>query len=114
MTTPKSIEDESSQRRLVLVKEYRKLPFLPDVPNSLAPTKAERQHYQFMSMVQLCNIVEKFGKKRSFAHNAFGGNKGEKLVIPERQAWWVDGYPTNKYVLVSAADAFLSEVGIEW
>ena len=88
----------------------------PGYPSADFPTKADCEGYTYMSMVQLCNISEKFGKGRSDACNAFGGDKGKIPVEPERQAreWKQGGYRRKKFVLISAVEKYFQEVGIDW
>jgi len=64
-----------------------------------------------MFMTQMCNITEKYGRGRSSACNAFGGDKGKKQVISVRKA---RVYGNRKYVLVSAVIDYFKELGLDW
>ena len=94
----------------------RELLEYPETPAAAYPTRADCKGYTFISMVQLCNISEKFGQGRSIACNAFGGDRGKIAVRPERQAWeWKrGGQRVRKFVLVSAAEVYFYEAGIDW
>jgi predicted transglutaminase-like cysteine proteinase len=100
------------------VTGYKELDEYPNYPSSLTPSKADCENYTYMSMVQLCNISESLGKSRSFACNAFGGDKGKYKVSQERKArkWYGEvkvGIPV-KFVLVSAVEDFFKEEGLNW
>jgi hypothetical protein len=97
-----------------LVTGYIELSEYPNFPPQKSPAKADCAGYQYISMKQLCNITEGHGKGRSSACNAFGGDKGAIPVTPERQARRIDGHRIKKFVLVSAVDKYLKEVGIAW
>ena len=88
----------------------------PEYPAVDEPTKADCEGYTYISMKQLCNLSEKFNQSRSIACNAFGGDRGKIPVIPERQTWeWKQGgYMIKKFVLISAAEQYFREAGIDW
>ena len=88
----------------------------PEYPSADKPTKADCEGYTFMSMKQLCNISVKYDQGRSIACNAFGGDKGKIPVQPERQTWeWKQGgHKIKKFVLISAAENYFREAGIDW
>ncbi len=98
------------------VTGYRELNEYPDYPANDRPSKADCEGFTFMSMVQLCNLSEKFGKSRSFACNAFGGDKGNRPVQADRQAWvWLKGGKrVKKFVLIRAVERFFEEEGFYW
>jgi len=98
------------------VTGYIELEEYPDYPSSKKPSKAECQGYKFMSMVQLCNLSESFGKTRNYAHKAFGGDKGDNPVQADRQAWWWSkgGKRDKKFVLIRAVERFCEEEGWDW
>lgn len=115
------MENLKSMRKIVLVSNqvlamgYNEIPFAPPVPKEDWPTKEQCRGFQFISMVQLCNIAEAKTSKRHTVYLAFGGDNGEKAVIPERQTWEAPHENKRwKYVLVSAVNAYFTEVGIEW
>ena len=95
---------------------YKELKEYPEYPAAKEPTKADCDGYTYMSMVQLCNLSEKFGKSRSFACNAFGGDKGAIPVQSDRQAWvWGGGgKQVKKFVLISAVERFFEEERLPW
>ena len=88
----------------------------PEFPSADNPTKADCEGYTYISMVQLCNLSVKFNQSRSIACNAFGGDGGKIPVIPERQTWeWKQGgHKIKKFVLISAAENYFREAGIDW
>lgn len=88
----------------------------PEYPSADKPTKADCEGYTYISMKQLCNISEKYGQGRPIACNAFGGDKGKIPVQPERQTWeWKrGGHKIKKFVLISAAENYFREAGIDW
>jgi hypothetical protein len=95
--------------------DYIFLDAAPEVPAQWKPTRSQCSGYDYMSMVQLCNIAEKFGMTRSFACNAFGGDKGKYKVEPARMARAVMiGNILRKFVLTSAVAEFFSENNIPW
>lgn len=98
------------------VTGYKELIEYPDYPSPEYPTKADCEGYTFISMVQLCNIAEKFNQKRKIACDAFGGDNGDIPVQSDRQAWkWNQpGHKRKKFVLISAAEKYFREVGIDW
>jgi hypothetical protein len=98
------------------VTGYRKLDFYPDYPESNYPTRADCEGFKYMSMVQLCNLVEVNGQSRRSAHNAFGGDNGDIPVISDRQAyWWYgEGHRRKKFVLIAAVEGYFQEAGIDW
>ena len=95
---------------------YKELEEYPEYPAAKTPTKADCAGYTYISMVQLCNISESLGKSRSFACNAFGGDKGKYPVQADRQAWvWLKGgKQVKKFVLISAVEEFFNEEGLYW
>lgn len=97
-----------------LVSGYVELNEYPRIPPQKVPTRADCEGYEFISMVQLCNIAQENQRSRSSACRAFGGDNGSIPVIPERQARVSYGHRPWKFVLVSAADDYFSEVGIGW
>jgi hypothetical protein len=97
------------------VTGYLELPELPKTPPVKTPTRAQCEGYEFISMVQLCNIAEKFTGIRPPACRAFGGDNGKIPVRPERQARVsYYGRKLRKFVLVSAAADYFAEVRIDW
>lgn len=98
------------------VTGYLELLAYPDFPFPKYPTKADCQGYTYISMVQLCNISEKFGQTRRIACNAFGGDNGDIPVQPDRQAWkWKQpGHKRKKFVLICAVEKYFQEAGIDW
>lgn len=88
----------------------------PEFPSADEPTKADCEGYTYISMKQLCNISVKNDQGRSIACNAFGGDKGKIPVQPERQTWeWKQGgHKIKKFVLISAAEKYFREAGIDW
>lgn len=109
-------ENLMTNRSDYFVTGYQELSEYPEYPANKVPSQADCEGYTYISMVQLCNISEKYGQTRSKACNAFGGDKGKLPVAPERQAWvWGQGgYQVKKFVLVSAAKDYFREVGIHW
>jgi hypothetical protein len=115
------MENSRTMRRIILASNkvlatgYNEIPFAPPVPIQEIPTKAECQGYQFISMVQLCKIATEHNWSLHTACSAFGGDNGGHQVIPERQAWEA---PHNnkpwKFVLLSAVEAYFTEIGIDW
>jgi addiction module HigA family antidote len=91
----------------------------PDYPAARTPTKSDCVGYKYMSMAQLCNIAESFGiqrKGRSFACNAFGGDRGALLKPSDRQCyeWRKGGYRIKRFVLISAVEKFFKVEGLPW
>ena len=91
----------------------------PEFPIGKTPSKADCFGYYFMSMNQLCNIAESFripGKGRSFACNAFGGDKGHIPVQIGRQTWeWKkDWKKYRKFVRILAVVRFFEEEKLPW
>jgi hypothetical protein len=88
----------------------------PDYPSANEPTKADCEGYTYISMKQLCNISVKYEQGRPIACNAFGGDGGKIPVQPERQTWeWKQGgHKIKKFVLISAAEKYFREAGIDW
>lgn len=97
-------------------ENYIALDKYPDYPSTKTPSKADCDGYTYMSMVQLCNISESLGKSRSFACNAFGGDKGKYEVELARKArkWYGGGKRTVKFVLIRAVEEFFKEEGLNW
>jgi hypothetical protein len=95
----------------MLEGDYIRLSTCPEVPPNKVPSKAECGHYEYITMVQLCNIAENNKIGRSKVYNAFGGNKGKIKVISERKAREFGG---RKFVLVSAVIDYFQELGIAW
>jgi len=95
---------------------YIPLDEYPEIPPFDKPSKADCKGYKFISVVQLCNLSESFGKSRGFAHNAFGGDKGDKAVQADRQAYWwfKGGKQSKKFVLIRAVERFFEEEGFNW
>ena len=97
-----------------LFNGYIKLPYMAIHPNMELPTLELCKFYQYITMVQLCNLAQSFGRSRSSACNAFGGDNGLIFTLPERQAR-VRGIGKNKkLVLVSAAEEYFKEIGFIW
>ncbi len=88
----------------------------PEYPSADEPTKADCEGYTYISMKQLCNISVKYEQGRPIACNAFGGDGGKIPVQPERQTWeWKQGgHKIKKFVLISAAEKYFREAGIDW
>lgn len=97
-------------------ENYIALDKYPEYPSAKIPTKADCKGYTYMSMVQLCNISESLGKSRSFACNAFGGDKGKYDVQSDRKArkWYGGGKSVVKFVLISAVEEFFEEERLNW
>jgi hypothetical protein len=83
----------------------------PEVPLNQCPTRKDCDGFEYMTMVQLCNITESKGLGRSKSCNAFGGDKGKKEVLSVRKARI---FGERKFVLVSAVIDYLAEQGINW
>ena len=98
------------------VTGYKELIEYPNFPSSEYPTKADCDGFTYISMVQLCNIAEKNNQKRKTACDAFGGDNGDIPVQSDRQAWkWNQpGHQRKKFVLISAAEKYFQEAGIDW
>lgn len=116
MTTSVSTHDElpikiKTEKSGNIASIYVELSDMPRIPSKETPSKKECQGFEYISMVQLCNIAEEYGIGRSKACNAFGGDRGRRLVIPERMARVYGGI---KFVLVNAAIDYFSEIGIKW
>jgi hypothetical protein len=94
-----------------LVGNYIFLAEIPSNPLQSTPTRDECFGYEFMMMVQLCNIAEKYNISRFKACKSFGGDKGKYQVITDRMARVVG---IRKYVLIRAADQYFKEMGISW
>jgi hypothetical protein len=97
-----------------LVSGYIELGEYPDFPSHKTPTKNQCEGFTYISMVQLCNLSESFGKTRRIACRAFGGDNGDIPVIPERQTRVAYGHKPWKFVLIPAVEEFFSELGIDW
>jgi len=95
---------------------YHELEDYPDYPATDKPSKSECKGYTFMSMVQVCNLAETFGKSRGFAHRAFGGDRGAIKVQSDREPWFWEkgGKKVKKFVLVRAVERFFEEEGFDW
>lgn len=95
---------------------YIYLDMPPDTPfTSNNPSRADFESYEYMTMVQLCDIAENCGRTRGWAHDAFGGDRGKYSVEPARMARVAYvGKQLRKYVLVSAVSDFFNEHGIPW
>lgn len=91
--------------------DYVYLKTLPETPSQKVPPSADCKGYEYMTMVQLCNIAEEHGFGRSKACNAFGGDDGKYHVLSVRKARVFDN---RKYVLVSAVIDYFNEFGIVW
>lgn len=103
----------------LMVTETKELCEYPEFPQSEIPAKADCFGYYYMAMDQLCNIAESFGiygKGRSFACNAFGGDKGRKPVHIDRQTreWKQGGKRIKKFVRILAVEKFFEEEGLLW
>lgn len=98
------------------VTGYLYLTEYPEASPQDYPTKADCKGYKFMSMVQLCNIADAHGQSCSSVCNAFGGDKGDIPVQPDRQAWkWNgSGHKRVKFVQVSAVEDYFKIIGIDW
>jgi len=95
--------------------DYVFLEHIPDVPSPKTPNQKDCGGYEYMTMVQLCNIAESHGMTRSRACNAFGGDKGKYQVEPIRKARVIlIGNRLRKYVLVSAVSDFFFQENIDW
>lgn len=93
---------------------YVFLDFVPSIPSQKSPRQVDCTGYEFISMVQLCNIAEDHGLTRPNACNAFGGDRGKIKVEPARMARAVIvGNKLRKFVLVSAAAEYFAEHGIK-
>lgn len=84
---------------------------LPSIPSEYYPTRNQCFGYEFMTMVQFCNIAESHGVGRSRACNAFGGDRGKYQVISDRMARVFNG---RKFVLVRVVDKYFKELGVDW
>lgn len=98
------------------VTGYFTLVEYPDSPEADFPTTMDCEGYIFISMVQLCNLAEKYGLTRSCACDAFGGDNGDIPVPIVRKAWICrePGHRRKKFVLISAVEKYFREVGVEW
>ncbi len=83
----------------------------PEIPANESPTKKESEEFEYITMVQMCNITERKGLGRSKACNAFGGDKGKFDVLSVRKARI---FGDRKYVLVSAVIDYFNELGLSW
>jgi len=101
-------KDHMDKENTEFVIGYLELPEYPDFPSQKFPTKADCEGYEYITMVQLCNIAEKHGRGRPSACNAFGGDKGNRPVAPERQARIARGHRPWKFVLVNAAEKYFA------
>jgi hypothetical protein len=116
---PRSIVKEVSPGREEALREgnYIYLDTPPETPDRAIKVlkQADCVGYEYMEMVQLCDIAEKNGKTRGWAHNAFGGDRGKIHVEPARmaRAAWV-GRKLRKYALVSAVIDYFKDSGIQW
>jgi len=88
----------------------------PPTPKEKYPSKEECLKFDYLKMSQLCEISEKKKIGRSRACNAFGGDKGQYKVVSERQSRAVrHKSQPRKYVLTTAAIAYLREFGVtDW
>jgi len=86
----------------------------PDTPPQDTPTRLECEGYEYMTMVQLCNISEAHGMGRSKACNAFGGDRGKYNVQSERMARVPKDQPKRKYVLVRAVIDYFAGLNVIW
>ncbi|KAF0110103.1 MAG: hypothetical protein FD147_1888 [Chloroflexi bacterium] len=94
---------------------YIYLEKIPVTPAQSTPSKEQSRMYEYMTMVQLCNIAEAHGMTRSMACNAFGGDKGLKEVEPARMARVIlIGNKLRKFVLVNAVIDYYQREGIQW
>lgn len=93
---------------------YLELTSHPLVPPQKTPSKYDCQGYEYISMVQLCNIAQKFNRTRRSACRAFGGDNGDLPVIASRQARVSYGHKPWKFVLVAAVEKYFDEEGIDW
>jgi hypothetical protein len=87
----------------------------PPTPTQKSPGRVDCASYEYITMVQLCNIAEDHDLTRSTACNAFGGDRGKYQVEPARmaRAVWI-GNKLRKYVLVSAVAEYFAERRISW
>lgn len=90
---------------------YINLNSSPSIPEEYTPTRGQCFGYEFMTMVQFCNIAEEHGFGRSRACNAFGGDRGKYQVVSDRMARVYNG---RKFVLIRAIDPYFKELGIVW
>jgi hypothetical protein len=93
---------------------YLELTSHPPVPPQKIPTKNDCQGYEYISMVQLCNIAQFNNRTRRSACRAFGGDNGDLPVIPSRQTRVSYGHKPWKFVIVAAVEKYFSEEGIDW
>ena len=93
---------------------YIYISFIPATPPQGTPTRLECEGYEYMTMVQLCNISEAHGMGRSKACNAFGGDRGKYKVQSVRMARLPKNQPKRKYVLVSAVIDYFAEIKVTW
>ena len=113
---------QSSKAKLTSVRvanqkglNYNFLDSEPPTPSLKSPRKIDCAEYEYITMVQLCNIAEDHNLTRSNACNAFGGDRGKYVVEPERMARAVMvGNKLRKYVLVSAVAEYFKEHNINW
>jgi hypothetical protein len=96
------------------VAGYIELSEYPDFPSQKFPTKADCAGYKYISMKQLCALAEHHDHSLHAACDAFGGNKGRIAVQPDRQARYIAGHQTKKFVLVSAVEDYFKILGIKW
>ena len=109
-------ENSMARKSNQKTENYIYIDFYPEYPSPEIPTKADCEGFTYMSMKQLCNISESLGKSRSFACDAFGGDKGKYDVQIDRKArkWDGKGKRVKKFVLVSAVEKFFEEAGLNW
>lgn len=93
---------------------YLELHSRPQIPPYNIPSKKDCQGYSYISMIQLCNIVEFYNRPRRSAVRAFGGDNGEIPVIPSRQTRVSYGHKPWKFVLLEEVEKYFDEVGIDW
>jgi hypothetical protein len=93
---------------------YLELTSHPLVPPQKTPTKNDCQEYEYISMVQLCNIAQKYNRTRRSACRSFGGDNGDLPVIASRQTRVSYGHKPWKFVLVAAVEKYFDEEGIDW
>lgn len=90
---------------------YIDLSQLPSFPEDYTPTREQSFGYEYMTMVQFCNIAKTHGIGQSRACNAFGGDRGKYQVISDRMA---RVFNRRKFVLIRAVDRYFKEMGINW
>jgi len=101
----------NSNKLLTRINSYIYLDTKPRTPLQDAPTREQCFGFEFMSMVQFCNVAVVHGVGRSRACNAFGGDRGKYQVISDRMA---RAYNGRKFVLIRAVDEYFKQLGIDW